>query len=158
MIRYFNEVTLIGWICAPVTFYPFQKGGCCARTLMAMHRYWKLEFEWATDTFPVEIEAWQEAAKILRRSAELGTLMMIRGTLQCAKWVDKETDKRRTKLFVRARRTWVVEQASTRSKTRFRKGLAELAKLRAGNQVAPLPVEPDHNDRAKPDELGDLPV
>ena len=50
----------------------------------------------------IDVQVWNKAAENLAKMAEKGDELFITGSLRQSVWKDKDTDKQRSKIFIRA--------------------------------------------------------
>jgi len=69
--------------------------------LAVSRNYQKADKTWEQETTWVPCEAWDSGAERIGKTLVKGNLVSIEGSLKPDSWVDKETGKQRSRLFVR---------------------------------------------------------
>ena len=96
-----NLVSLIGNITRDIEVKYTPKGkAVCTLSLAIDHRYTSESGEKRKDTTFVDVELWDRHAEIAGKYAKKGDPLQVTGRLKTDSWDDKETGKKRSKLFV----------------------------------------------------------
>ena len=96
----YNKVTVVGNLTRDIEIRTISSGAQVTDFAVAVNDRIKQGDQWKDDTTFVDITAWGKTAELLQRFGGKGKMILVEGRLKQDKWVDKETDRNRTKLKV----------------------------------------------------------
>jgi single-strand DNA-binding protein len=111
-----NQVNIAGTMTrdAEVSYTP--KGTAVANLSLAINRVWTNDAgEKMEETTFIEVQAWGRTAEIIGEHTGKGHTIMIEGRLKMDTWEDKETGKKRQKIYVVCERFHFVSKPRSES-------------------------------------------
>ena len=123
----YNKVIVIGNLTRDVELRQLSNG-CVANLSLATNRRWTKDGQKQEEVTYVEVTLWGKQAELANQYLSKGSNLLIEGRLSMDTWDDKETGKKRSKLFV------------TGEKMQF------MGKREEGNQAPPQAPQGYQND------------
>ena len=100
----FNSVVLLGRLTRdPELKYVASGAPVCSFSIATNHRYTKSDGQKAESVTFVEVDVWRRLAEICSQFLKKGREVLVTGTLKQDRWIDQQTQQKRSKLKVIAR-------------------------------------------------------
>ena len=97
----FNKVILMGNLTRDPELRYTPKGTAVAKLGLAVNRVWKTETgETKEDVLFIDVEAFSRQAETIGQYLKKGSPILVEGRLRLDTWDDKQTNQKRSKIFV----------------------------------------------------------
>jgi single-strand DNA-binding protein len=104
-----NESKLVGNLARDPELCRTSDGIPVVEVPLAVNERYKSNGKEQKVTTFIDVQVWNKAAENLAKMAEKGDELFITGSLRQSLWKDKDTDKQRSKIFIRAE-SWQFTQ------------------------------------------------
>ncbi len=134
----FNKVILMGNLTRDPELRFTPKGTAVAKLGLAVNRAWKTETgETKEDVLFIDVEAFSRQAETIGQYLKKGSPILVEGRLRLDTWDDKQTNQKRSKIFVIAENVKFLGSGQPREG-----GAPENARNRPPAAPAPTASEP----------------
>ena len=134
----FNKVILMGNLTRDPELRFTPKGTAVARMGLAVNRVWKTETgETKEEVLFIDVDAFSRQAETIGQYLKKGSPILVEGRLRLDTWDDKQTNQKRSKIFVIAENVKFLGSGQPREG-----GAPENARNRPPAAPAPVASEP----------------